>query len=198
MKPIILGITGTIASGKTVFTQALGKLGFEVLNADKIVADLCKKGNEGYKGLLKLKIPGLTDKKGELKKEVLRELVFNDSRIRKRVENVLHPLATKVIEKRFSDLKKGAKLAVEIPLLYEANMAGLFDYTIVVYRDEKKVLDSVSKKYGIDQKKAKNLLGIQMSCGEKILLADILVINNGTVEDLNAKAKKLCSLLSLF
>ncbi len=197
MKPVILGITGTIASGKTVFTQALGKLGFEVLNADKIIADLCKKDHEGYKELLKLKIPGLINKKGELNKEVLRELVFNDARTRKRVEHALHPLAIKAIEKRFSELEKGAKLAVEIPLLYEANMEGLFDYTIVVYRNESKVIDSVSKKYGIDHKKAKNLLGIQMSCGEKILLADILVINNGTVEDLNAKAKRLCSLLSL-
>ena len=145
MKPIVIGITGSIASGKTSFTEALASLGIRTLSSDKIVFDICQKDRAGYKALKDLKIPDLIDK--ELNKTLLRELVFNNNDIRRKVEEKLHPLVIDEFKKTISSLKDKEILAIEIPLLFEAKVEDLCDYTVVVHRDLSKIINSIVDRY---------------------------------------------------
>ena len=194
-KAVILGITGTIASGKSAFTENLVNLGFKTLSADKIVGDLCQKDQKGYIGLIKLGLTNLTDNDGHINKSFFRELVFGDDKIRKQVEVVLHPLVIENIKQEIAKLKQNEKLAVEIPLLFETGLQDICTYTVAVCRGNRAVIDSVAQRYSISKIEAEKLLKIQMSVGEKIIKADFVVMNSNSLKGLNKKAAALSSVI---
>ncbi len=187
-KPVVLGITGTMASGKSVFIENLAGFGFKTLSADKIVGDLCQKGQKGYVGLIKLGLKNLTTVDGDIDKSFFRNLVFGDDKIRKQVEVVLHPLVIDDIKQKIAELKQNEKLAVEIPLLFEAGLQNICTYTVAVCRGKSKIIDAVIQRYAISKMEAEKLLKIQMSVGEKIIKADFVVMNTNGLKDLNQKA----------
>ena len=195
MKPITVAITGTMGSGKSSFNKALCELGFKTMSADRIVGALCQKGQRGYLGLLQLNIEYLTDKDSNIDKNFLRELVFSDDKIRKKVEAILHPLVIEEIKLEIATLKEGEKFSVEIPLLFEIGLDKLCDYNVVVHRDQNEVFKSVSDKYNPDKFNTKKLLELQMSSGQKMIKADYIIMNDGDLETLKQKAKMFCDII---
>jgi dephospho-CoA kinase len=191
MKPIVIGITGSIASGKSSFTEALSGLGVQTLSSDKIVFDICQKNKSGYNALKDLKIPDLIDKDKELNKTLLRDLVFNNEDIRRKVEEKLHPLVIDEFKRKISSLKDKEILAVEIPLLFEAKIENLCDHTVVVYRDLSNVINSIVDRYKTIKIQAEKILNTQLSAGEKILRSNIVILNNGDIKSLKLKASSL-------
>ncbi len=196
MKPIVIGITGSIASGKSSFTEALASLGIRTLSSDKIVFDICQKDRAGYKALKELKIPDLIDKDKELNKTLLRELVFNNEDIRRKVEEKLHPLVIDEFKKTISSLKDKEILAIEIPLLFEAKAENLCDYTVVVHRDLSKIINSIVDRYKTIKIQAEKMLKTQLSAGEKMLRSNIVILNNSDINALKPKASTLLEFIS--
>jgi dephospho-CoA kinase len=197
MKPIVIGITGSIASGKSSFTEALSGLGVQTLSSDKIVFDICQKNKSGYNALKDLKIPDLIDKDKELNKTLLRDLVFNNEDIRRKVEEKLHPLVIDEFKRKISSLKDKEILAVEIPLLFEAKIENLCDHTVVVYRDLSNVINSIVDRYKTIKIQAEKILNTQLSAGEKILRSNIVILNNGDIKSLKLKASSLLEYISI-
>jgi dephospho-CoA kinase len=197
MKPIVIGITGSIASGKSSFTEALSGLGVQTLSSDKIVFDICQKNKSGYNALKDLKIPDLIDKDKELNKTLLRDLVFNNEDIRRKVEEKLHPLVIDEFKRKISSLKDKEILAIEIPLLFEAKIENLCDHTVVVYRDLSNVINSIVDRYKTIKIQAEKILNTQLSAGEKILRSNIVILNNGDIKSLKLKASSLLEYISI-
>lgn len=188
MKALVLGITGIMSSGKSSFCKALSLQGVEIISSDELVDKLYQKDSDGAKELAKLRIPGIIKIDGSVDKPKLRDLMFSNTDVRRKVEQAIHPIIISEI-KELIKTKKSEIVAVEIPLLFEAKLESLCDVTLTVFRKKHDAISSIMKKYDISVNKAEEMLRAQLPITSKMILSDLTVINNGPVDDMDKKAK---------
>ena len=92
MKSVRVGLTGGLASGKSTVAGLLARAGFQVVDADEIVARLYRPGGEGARAVAQAFGPGFLDSEGAVDKPKIAQLVFADEPARKRLEAEIHPL----------------------------------------------------------------------------------------------------------
>lgn len=187
MKNPVVGVTGIMSSGKSSFCRALGQIGFQIISSDDLVTNLYKKNSEGAKILAKLKNKDLVNKEGEVDKSKLRALMFSDKAFREKIEKLIHPIIIKEIKELLKE-KEGNLVAVEIPLLFEANLGSLCTYTVTVFREKRHSLSVIKDKYKIALAEAENMLNAQFDLAEKMIRSDFTIMNDGSLDDLNKKA----------
>jgi len=177
----VIGLTGSIAVGKSTVTHYLMTHGYQVLDADKISHHALDQGTECYE---KVKdIFGCVDHDGNINRQQLGQIVFYDQKKKKQLEDIIHPY---VIE----ELKKGicacqdAVIFLDIPLLYEIHLEYLCDQIIVVYVDEKTQMERLMKRNHIDEDQALNLMQQQISIEKKKEMADFVIDNRQSFEAL--------------
>ena len=195
MNRTIIGITGGIASGKSTFLAILGEKGFHTISADDIVGKLYDKNADGYKGLIKLNIDDLFDKDKNVNKETLREIIFSNSAIKDKIEKIIHPLVIKDIKKQIQDCQSN-RIAVEIPLLFEAGLENLCTFTVTISAKKELMTKNINDRYGIGKNEAEKMIDSQMDIQIKMKRSNFVVINDGTLEDLRNKAQELMDKIS--
>ena len=195
MNRTIIGITGGIASGKSTFLAILGEKGFHTISADDIVGKLYDKNADGYKGLIKLNIDDLFDKDKNVNKEKLREIIFSNSAIKDKIEKIIHPLVIKDIKKQIQDCQSN-RIAVEIPLLFEAGLENLCTFTVTISAKKELMTKNINDRYGIGKNEAEKMIDSQMDIQIKMKRSNFVVINDGTLEDLRNKAQELMDKIS--
>jgi dephospho-CoA kinase len=187
-KSIVVGITGILGSGKSTVTKILRKWKFKVISCDEIVHDLWKK-----KSILK-KIKRILGeeiiKNGKVNRKKVREIIFKDKTKKKHIEDLLHPMVFKKIEKNIFDIKKnGGIIFIEIPLLFETNSEKLFDKIIVVSAPQKKIKERLMWKYS--DKEIRSIWKSQLPLTFKKKKADYIIDNSGSIIQTEKKLKKI-------
>ncbi len=185
----IVGITGGIGCGKTTLTNYLKQKDFSVVDADEIVAKLFGDPH------IQEKIIALI---GTLDKKKIRKIVFQSTVMRRELENILHPIVISVIEEEINRHRMNKKgiLFVSIPLLFEKNLIAMFDQTVAVVCEEDAQLERLQKRDVIDELTAKNMLRSQLSNAEKAKKADIIIHNDGSIDDFHQSIENLLEKLS--
>jgi dephospho-CoA kinase len=184
---IKIGLTGGIASGKTLVAKMFSELGIEIIDADEIARDVVEAGEPAYKAILKHFGPSVVDQKGHLQRHVLRKIVFEQEDERLWLESLLHPLIVAEMEKRLAKIDADYCIIV-IPLLVENTQArSLVDRILVVDTHEAMQLRRVMQRDQIDLEAAKKILNAQASRAERLSLADDVLINETDLIDLKEK-----------
>lgn len=168
---ILIGITGVIASGKSLVVSYLKNLQYEVIDADQVNRDLLKE--EGH--ILAINRFLFEKEDSYLDKKAVRDLIFNDKEKRKQLEEYLHPLIYQEIKKRISESVKSI-VFVEVALLYEANYH-FFDHVICVYVPYDDIVKRLSKRDNISIENAKKMIATQMDIEEKCQRSDFCIDN---------------------
>ena len=177
---IKFAITGNIACGKSTVENILKMKGYKVLDTDIV----------GHNMLQNNKSVGLAFKDcdifdGEnISREKLGKIVFNNPEKLKKLNSILHPQIKKEIEKFFDLNKSENKVFVSIPLLFEAKMQDLFDKIIFIYAEDSIRLKRLINRNGYEKDYALKRLASQLPQEEKMKKCDIIINNNGTIEDL--------------
>jgi dephospho-CoA kinase len=188
---IIVGLTGNLASGKTEAAKMFKRLGAQVHNADDAARRLTRKGTDLHKAIVKIFGKQFLAPDGELDRKKLAARVFSRPAELKKLNTLIHPgvilEAYKAIEK--SKSKKGV-MVLDVPLLFEAKMEKLVDFTVVVLSDDRTIL-ARAKKRGLDAAMAKNILRSQWPAAKKARLAHYVIQNDGTPKELEAKVKNV-------
>ena len=138
MSTPVIGITGSIGTGKSTFANYLAELGGEHLDADLIAKDLMRPGHEGYEPVVEEFGTYITDESGYIRPEVLAEEVFSDREKLDRLESIIHPIVKDKIRCRVSKPQKSFYI-IDAPLLFEVEMEDLCDWIVVVTAPEEKV-----------------------------------------------------------
>ena len=187
MKQNKIGITGSIASGKSVLTAYLLGLGYPVIDADAIAADLVRPGSDTLKDIADTFGDDMLTSDGALDRDKLGQLVFKDEDARRKLNDLMHP----AIIRAMVDLSENFHGLVffDIPLLFEEYDAikanGLdFDAVWLVDADEEVQLERLMARDNIDEAYAKEKIASQMPLEEKKSRAHAVFDNSGDLMNL--------------
>lgn len=173
----IIGLTGSIASGKSTVREAFERSGVPTIDTDRIVHSLLAPGGAGMLPVAKA-FPAAATKMG-LDRSRLGDMVFADEKKLKQLEAILHPLVQKEVGKwvRMQRRLGFKKVAVEVPLLFEANMQRFYDITIVTVSSKFAITQRALKRPGMTKEKLTQILSRQWPQARKCAHADVVIYN---------------------
>ncbi len=191
-KPVFIGLTGAIASGKSTVLAELEKLGVPTLSSDAAVHAIYEDDEVARLVAERFGESVLAD--GKVDREALAEEVFAESEARVWLEQLIWPrVGAKIFE--FRELHQAAEsplraIVVEVPLLFESGMDQAFDRTVAVTTsDDVRRERAAARGTGVSELEAREAR--QMSSAEKAARADYVIENDGTVESLAERLKAL-------
>ena len=173
---MIIGITGSIACGKSTVSNYLKSKGYIVIDADKIGHEALDDDYVKEKLILAFGNEILEDNK--INRQKLGELVFGSSSNLNVLNSIVHPEIRKKILEKIDKNNDKELIFIDVALLFEAKFDDLVDKIIVVYVDENIQLTRLMKRNSITQEEALNRIKSQMSSIEKVKLADYTINNN--------------------
>lgn len=182
-----IAITGTIGSGKSEVSRLLKEKGYAVFDCDQVSYDLSQPNQAGYNQIIK-RFDGIVMENQMLDRKKLASIIFQDAQAKMDLQNILYPLILEEMEKQIE--KSDSLFFAEVPTLYESGWEIYFDQVLVV---------SVCKEvrdYRLKQNRSMTSVQIeervqaQISDEKKCALADWVIENNGTKEELKFKIEK--------
>jgi dephospho-CoA kinase len=202
-KSVILGITGGIASGKSSVVKEFAKLGARVIDSDVIARKIVRPKSNVWKRIVKcfglpgkdILLPGnLIDRKK------LAVIIFSDSKKRKVLEKITHPVIIKEIKKQLCSISCSFNglIIVDAPLLFEAGLESTVDKILVVRIPKEMQIARLRKRDSLSRRQAIKRINTQMPLGKKVKLADYVIDNSKAPKLVRQKIHKLWRELFLF
>ncbi|MDL2211573.1 dephospho-CoA kinase [Erysipelotrichaceae bacterium OttesenSCG-928-M19] len=181
MSKKVIGLTGNIASGKSAVTSYLIKLGYLVIDTDKITQDIYE-NDSFFKEQMQLLFSESIIKNSRIDKKAVAKIVFNDPIKMQQLNMLIHPL---IKEKTIAVINDNDGLIfVDAPLLFEAGFADIVEQTIVVVASEKVRLSRIKERDKLSDEEAMNRIKSQMSQEEKIKKSQFIIYNDTSFEEL--------------
>jgi dephospho-CoA kinase len=190
-RPLRIGLTGGIASGKSTVTQRFAELGVPVIDADVASRIVVEPGTAGLAQVVARFGAGVLHADGQLDRRALRDLIFKDASLRQALDAILHPLIRAEMEREAAQAK-APYVVMAIPLLVEGGNAGKrVDRVLVVDADETVQLQRLQARDGSSQEQARAILSSQASRAARLGQADDVILNSGTVAELRQAVDRL-------
>ncbi|MEX2466897.1 MAG: dephospho-CoA kinase [Gemmatimonadota bacterium] len=193
-----VGLTGSIASGKSTVAELWAAAGVPVASADVFARRAVEPGSPGLAEVRTAFGDDVLAPDGALDRAALREIVFRDEGARARLEAIVHPRVQAQREAWLAEqAARGAELVVsEIPLLFETDAGAAFDVTVMVDAPEAVRLERIIGGRGLDEDEARRMMAAQMPDAEKRARADLVIDNGDSLEALEARAMEVLAELS--
>lgn len=187
----VIGLTGGIGSGKSTVAHFLVELGAEVIDLDKVGHDVLSKNGNAYKKTTLNFGETILNKNGEIDRNKLGTIVFGDPMALKRLNNIVHPEIDKIVAKKMKEYRqRGVKAVVlEAAVMQEAAKTKQTDEIWVMLAPEETVLRRLKERSGLSVQDVKARIKSQMTNEERAKKADVVIINDGTLNELKVKVK---------
>lgn len=188
---ISVGLTGNVASGKSEVSRIWAEAGVPVVSADQLARDAVRPGSEGLSSVVDAFGPEVLSEDGTLDRARMRSTVFGDEAARRRLEDIVHPIVWRLRDEWLGARKaEGAAIVVsEIPLLFETGREGDFDVVVFVDAPADVRLARMIEHRGLSEEEGRRIMAAQMPADEKRARADVVLQNDGTLEELEARAR---------
>ena len=182
-RPFLVALTGGIASGKSAAAQLFEDLGVPVIDADQVARDVVEPGTETLAQIVAAFGPEVIEPSGHLNRRALRERVFADPAQREVLESITHPAIRAEMTRRAREAKGAYQIHV-IPLLLETARADQYDRVLVVDCPEEDQIRRLMSRDGSSREEAQRILAAQATREQRLAVADDVIVNTGTFEDL--------------
>jgi dephospho-CoA kinase len=182
---LILGITGNIASGKSLIAKAFAEKGAALVDADQLAREIVAPGSRVLQQLIERFGAAILGKGGEMNRERLAEIVFADPAAREALNRITHPAIAELAIKRLQQLRVNPEVPLvvyEAPLLFEAGAETRVDRVLVVKVDPLQQLQRLMARDGLDEAAARQRIAAQMPQQQKLARADYVIDNSGSIE----------------
>lgn len=189
----VIGLTGGIASGKSTVAQLLAARGARVIDADILAREVLAPGTQGLAEVVEAFGPEVLGADGSLDRARLGQRVFADQVARRRLEAITHPrIAQRALLETQRAAAQGVQLVVyEAALLLESGAAAGVEALVVVAADPALQRRRVAERDGLSETEAQARIDAQASMAERLLAADFVINNDGSLEALRAQVATL-------
>ncbi len=191
------GLTGGTGSGKSTVAEYLREFGCEVVDADLIAREVTAKGSPVLDDLAKEFGTDILDENGELIRKKLGSIVFGDAEKLAKLNEIMRT----ALDNRFRQALDTAaskrlysKVFFDAPALFETNREHFVDKVWVVAADRETRIARIMKRDGISREEVLKRMSNQLPDDEKMSRADLVIYNDGTLEELRSKVEKALSL----
>lgn len=184
----VIGITGSIATGKSTVTKYLREKGYTVIDSDELAYLALTKDMDCIKQVKKSF--DCVDAVGNIDRKRLGKIIFQDKDAKQVLESIIHPYVINEIKKQIA-LHKQDLLFLDIPLLYESHLEYLCTKIAVVYTNQETEVKRLMKRDTIDEKYARIMINNQMSIEEKKRRADIVLDNSKDASSLYSQIDRM-------
>lgn len=179
-----IGITGTIASGKTSVSVSLKRRGMYVFNADHYAKMALNQGSECYDELVAVLGQDALAPNGDIDPHHMAEIIFNEEEKRRAVNAIVHPFVKKGMQKFFAAHKDKPLLFAEVPLLFESHWEKEFDAVCVVTCSKEEAIHRMMKDRSYTREEAEKRYQSQIDPEIQKQKADYVLTNNGDWKEL--------------
>jgi dephospho-CoA kinase len=187
---LLVGLTGGIGSGKSTVASMLAERGAVVMDADVLARDAIAPGTPGFARVVELFGEDVLSPTGELDRARIAEVVFHDQEMRRALEAIVHPeVARRVAETVGEHGGTDHVVVLDSPLLIESGAYEGCDVVIVVRVSEGTQLTHLLER-GMDEADARARIAAQLPTQEKAALADVVLDNEGTLDDLAVEVER--------
>lgn len=190
---LTIALTGGIGSGKTTVSDRFAELGAGVIDTDLLSRELTVSPNPVLDQIAAVFGEQILDADGALDRVQMRQLVFQDSEARAKLEAILHPAIKTLMLQRLAALKTPYAILV-IPLLLETGQQDLADRVLVVDVPESVQIERVKRRSGLDEAEIRRILSSQVSRQERTASADDCLDNSGDPSALLPQIQRLHTL----
>ncbi len=190
---LVVGLTGGIGSGKTAVSDWFAEKGIDIIDADVIAHQIVAKGSTTLQSIADKFGAWVIAETGELDRQQLRDYVFNNPNALVDLESITHPAIRRQAHQQLEQADS-AYVIISAPLLLESSEAGLAslcDCILVVDVPEDLQLIRASQRDGQTSKKIQAVMNNQFSRQKRLSMADKVVVNDGTLEELYDKLQVL-------
>lgn len=181
---LIIGLTGSIGTGKSTIANRFKDLKIPVVDADLIARQVVEPGEGAYEQIVETFGEEILQSDKTLDRKALGRVVFQDDGKREQLNAIVHPAIRKeIIQQRDAYVAEEVQcVVVDIPLLYESNLIDYVDKVLVVYVNELVQLERVVLRDESTEEEAKQRIASQIPISEKAKMADEVIDNNGTID----------------
>lgn len=196
---LVVGLTGGMASGKSIVSKTFRELDLPIIDADLIARKIVRPNAIGYKEIVDHFGKEILNPDQTINRRRLAKIIFSDSKEREKLNSILHSRIVEETKKRIEDFKeKGEKIViVDAALLIEAGQLPLVDKLIVVIVSERLQIKRLAQRDHLTEKEARERIATQMPLSEKMKLADYVVNNGGPVRKTVKRVKEVYHKLQL-
>lgn len=180
----IIGITGGIASGKSTVTEFLRRQGYQVIDADQVVHELQEPGGRLYQALLSTFGSSILQEDGRLDRPKLGAMIFGNPELLEQSSQIQNQIIREELAGRRDLLAETEDIFfMDLPLLFELQYEDWFDQIWLVDVTEETQLSRLMSRNALSQEEAEKRIAAQLSLREKRKRADVLIDNNGSLEE---------------
>lgn len=196
--PVIVGLTGGIASGKSTVSNHLRELGAYVIDADQVARAIVEPGEPALDEIVARFGQSVLDAQGCLDRAALGKIVFDDPDARKALSMITHPrIGQRMMQEAADAFERGHGWVIyDAALLVENNIHTMFDALIVVSLSPERQLERLIGRDGLSAAEAQARIDSQLPLAQKVAVADYIVDNSGSKAQTIQKTQALYELIS--
>ena len=177
-RPVVIGLTGNIATGKSTVAKMLANLGARTIDADKVAHRVMRPGTQAHKEIVEAFGSQVLTADGEINRKQLGNLVFTDEKALARLEAIVHPATLKAIDRRVAASTTDV-VVIEAIKLIESGLADRCDSVWVTTCRPDQQIERIMADRGMNQAEARQRVEAQRPQEERVARADVVIDNAG-------------------
>jgi dephospho-CoA kinase len=189
---LLVGLTGGLGTGKSTVARMLADRGAVIIDADQLAASALEPGSRAYDRVCSLFGDDIVGPDGRLDRAAIASRVFDDPDKRRALESIIHPEVFRMLAEAVEAYRQADDVVVfDVPLLVETGFQDAVDVVVVVTASRETQLDRATGQRAMSRADADARIEAQVPESERVAVADLVLHNDGTLEELEAQVRRL-------